>query len=144
MKRTHLELFNFQICSSALSFLDRSTRILWYPRSLELTHLLSHIKQTNKPNPQCSFYFFFPVMGSVWRGEWISDLQRALLVTHGEASGSKCWCERRQEGLEVKGPGVVPRRLTVVVHCLGGQLPLNGQCIISDNSPALGRAQPSL
>ena len=56
LKKPHLELFNFQIYSLALSLLDRSTSILWYPRTLEFAHTFISLEDPNIP------FAVFPVM----------------------------------------------------------------------------------
>lgn len=91
VKKPHLELFNFQIYSSALSLLDRSTRVLWYPRTLELHILSSHKKKK---------YSFFCLSCDEDRldAKWISDFWPSEdLVIGRECSGKECRRKRRQE-----------------------------------------------
>lgn len=58
MRKPHVEFFNFQIYSSALSLFVRSTGVLWHSMNLEF-YLIK--------NTHVSFVFF-PVMGKVLMG----------------------------------------------------------------------------
>lgn len=85
LKKPHLELFNFQIYSLALSLLDRSTSVLWYPRTLEFAHTFISLEDPNIP------FSVFPVMRT-------GLMENGFLTFRGS-------CERQENFQEMNAGG---------------------------------------